>query len=158
MDKRESLFYANLASKSSRYLICWWHLLLHFKKLFAPVKWMQKDTLPLWTHFVYRRCKGMENLLSVDHVIHMHLKGELGPLFSYLMKEIYKSPLNTKIIQWLYLEQHGHLGDKCWAYLAICVTAFYSLAWAAAISCCQRWGPSQGKSPAFMGVTVLRQS
>lgn len=38
----------------------------------------------------------MENL---DQVIHMHLKGEFGPLFSYLMKEIHKSPLNTKITQ-----------------------------------------------------------
>lgn len=36
----------------------------------------------------------MENLLGADQVIHMQLKGELGPLFSYLMKEIHKSPLN----------------------------------------------------------------
>lgn len=41
----------------------------------------------------------MENLLSVDQVIHMHLNWELGPLFSYLVKEIHKSPLNTKITQ-----------------------------------------------------------
>lgn len=120
---------SNFASESSKYLIWWWHWLLHFKKLFAPVKWVQKDALRLWTHFGCRRCKGMENLLGVDQVIHMHLKRELGLLFIYLMKEIHKSPLNTKITQWLYLEQHGHLGDNCWVYLAVFVTAFYSLAW-----------------------------
>lgn len=119
-------------------------------------KRVQKSATPLWTPFGCRRCKAMENLSSVDRVIHMHLKGELSPHFSSLVKEIHQSPLNTKIPWWLFLANHGHLEDKFWAHLAVHVPASYTILWAAAVSCCQRWGP--GRSLALTGVTILRQS
>lgn len=95
-------------------------------------------------------------VLTESHT--MHLKGELSPLFSSLVREVHQSPLNAKIPQWLYLANHGHLGNKFWAHLAVCMHASYTLPWAAVISCCQRWGPKQGRSLVLMGVTALRQS
>lgn len=92
-------------------------------------------------------------MLTKSHT--MHLKGELSPLFSSLVREVHQSPLNAKIPQWLYLANHGHLGNKFWAHLAVCMHASYTLPWAAAISCCQRWGPKQGRSVVLMGVTLL---
>lgn len=42
---------------------------------------------------------GVKEWRIITQLIHMHLKRELGPLFSYLMKEIHESPLNTQITQ-----------------------------------------------------------